>query len=358
MITRKTCPVCDRKLSTAAFNESARSNDGLARICRACTNARRRQRQSTHTKSPKGTTAKMAAALRAGDQTIVRRLLRAGMKPHWSWICETMRGGNLALAETLLGLGVDCNVYTMAATGDTVGLEHQLRRARADARLDANMEPASKGVTPLHVACASDWKAHGQDRMATQVRVAEILHEHGAKINAPCLYRGIGDATPLFCACWTSRNLVLVRWLLDQGAAPGGGEFMAALGHFQRHGKEAYDIAEHLRALGQPVDGVPGDRTPLQAFAFQGTHRTVAWLIAHGANVNARGPGGWTAAHFAAQRNTGPKTLQLLVDNRADLNARDDDGLTPLDIAKENGKSRLVEWILRRVDSRVSRRKK
>ena len=82
------------------------------------------------------------------------------------------------------------------------------------------------------------------------------------------------------------------------------------------------------------------------------------WLIAHGANVNARGPGGWTAAHFAAQRNTGPKTLQLLVDNRADLNARDDDGLTPLDIAKENGKSRLVEWILRRVDSRVSRRKK
>ena len=151
MITRKTCPVCDRKLSTAAFNESARSNDGLARICRACTNARRRQWQSTHAKSPTGTTAKMAAALRAGDQTIVRRLLRAGMKPHWSWICETMRGGNLALAETLLGLGVDCNVYTMAAMGDTVGLEHQLRRARADARVDANMEPASKGVTPLHV---------------------------------------------------------------------------------------------------------------------------------------------------------------------------------------------------------------
>jgi ankyrin repeat protein len=121
---------------------------------------------------------------------------------------------------------------------------------------------------------------------------------------------------------------------------------MAALGHFQRHGKEAYDIAEHLLALGQPVDGrVPGERTPLQAFAFQGTHHTVAWLLAHGANVNARGPGGRTAVHFAAQRNTAPKTLALLVDNGADLMARDNDDQTALDIAKLNRKDRLVEWI-------------
>jgi ankyrin repeat protein len=125
---------------------------------------------------------------------------------------------------------------------------------------------------------------------------------------------------------------------------------MVALGHFQRHSREAYDIAEYFLTLGQPVDGgVPGGRTPLQAFAFQGTHRTVAWLILHGADVNARGPGGRTAAHFAAQRNTGPKTLELLVDNGADLAARDEDGHTPLDIAKLNGKARLVEWIKRRV---------
>ena len=128
---------------------------------------------------------------------------------------------------------------------------------------------------------------------------------------------------------------------------------MAALGHFQRHGKEAYDIAEYFLASGQPVDGgVPGGRTPLQAFASQGTHRTVAWLIAHGADVNRRGPGGRTAVHFAAQRNTGPKTLALLVDNGADLAARDEDGHTPLDIAKLNGKSRLVEWIKDRLACR------
>ena len=125
---------------------------------------------------------------------------------------------------------------------------------------------------------------------------------------------------------------------------------MAALGHFQRHGKEAYDIAEFLLRSGQSVDGgVPGERTPLQAFAFQGTHRTVAWLITHGADVNARGPGSRTAVHFAAQRNIGPKTLALLVDNGADLAALDDDGQMPLDIAKRHGKTRLVEWIKSRM---------
>src|SRR5262249_41675265 len=162
------------------------------------------------------------------------------------------------------------------------GLIRRLCRARADARLAAGMEPASQGVTPLHVACASDWRSHGQGRMTTQVQVAQALKRYGAKLNAPARYRGLDNATPLFCACWTSGKLALVRWLLDHGALANAGYLWAALGHFQRHGKEAYDIAEALLAWGLPVNGgVPGDLTPLHTFAHQGTHRTVAWLIAH-----------------------------------------------------------------------------
>jgi hypothetical protein len=350
MIARKACSACQKVLPATAFNGSAATPDGLAGTCRACVNARRRQRDRAADKGPRTAPAKVAAALREGDVTIVRTLLRAGMKPQWCWVCETMRRGHLALAEMLLGSGVDRNVFTMAAMGDTTGLKRRLRRVRTDARLAASMDPASETVTPLHVGCASDWTSFEADRMATQLRVAEILYQCGAKVNARALYRGIGDATPLFCACWTSRNLALVRWLLDHRATLSGGELMAALGHFQRHGKEAYDIAEYLLALGQPVDGgAPGGRTALQAFASQGTHRTVAWLLAHGADVNALGPGGRTSVHFAAQRNMGPKTLALLVDHGANLAARDDDGHTPLDIAELNGKARLVEWIRTRV---------
>jgi len=257
-----------------------------------------------------------------------------------------MRDGHLALAEMLLEAGVERNIFTMAAMGDLARLARRLGRVASDARLAVGMEPACRDVTPLHVACASDWRSHGQGRMKLQIGVGDALREHGADLNARASYRGLDDVTPVFCACWSSGNFGLVRWLLDHGASLTGGELMAALGHFQRHGKPAYDVAETLLASGLPVDGgVHGGRTPLQAFAHQAAHKTVSWLIAHGADVNARGPGGRTAAHFAAERNTAATTLAVLVESGSDLAARDEDGHTPLDIARLNGKSRLVDWM-------------
>ena len=286
---------------------------------------------------------------------MVQKLLDAGTTPHWDWICETMREGHIALAEMLLQSGVERNIFTMAAMGDVKGMASRLRRVRADARLTADMEPASNRITPLHVACASDWKSHGLGRMAVQAQAAMTLADHGADLNALACYRGIGDATPLFCACWSSENLVLVRWLLDHGATATDGCLSASLGHLQRHGRGAYDIAEALVSCGLDVDfGVGAGRTLLQAFAHQGDHRTVAWLIAHGADVNARSSSGRTAVHYAAERNTGPMTLALLVEAGADLLARDADGRAPLEIAKRNAKPRLVEWIAKRV--RANRR--
>ena len=80
----------------------------------------------------------------------------------------------------------------------------------------------------------------------------------------------------------------------------------------------------------------------------------MAWLIAHGADVNAHSSSGRTAVHYASERNTGPKTLALLVEAGADLLARDADGRTPVEIAKLNEKPRLVEWIALRM--RANRR--
>ena len=171
----------------------------------------------------------------------------------------------------------------------------------------SSTQPNGHNVTPLHVACASDWKVHGQSCMTVQVKVAEALWEQGADLNGYARYRGIDDATPLSAHVGHRETHALVRWLLDHGALATDGDLRAALGHFQRHGKAAYDIAEVLLAWGLPVDGsVSGDRTLLQAFAHHAAHKTVAWLIEHGADVQrtwSRRPNGGT---FLGREEHGP----------------------------------------------------
>jgi hypothetical protein len=61
----------------------------------------------------------------------------------------------------LVESGAERNLFTMAALGDTEGIRRRLRRVPAEARLFTRMAPASQDITPLQVACGSDWRAHG-----------------------------------------------------------------------------------------------------------------------------------------------------------------------------------------------------
>lgn len=347
MSARKRCRLCRRLLSDSAFNHSARTADGLASTCRACANARRRDRDRGGAK--RESRGSLGAALLAGAVAAVRGWIDQGTLPDWSWICETMRGGHVGVAEFLLKNGVSRNIFTMSAMAEATAVKRRLQRVPQDAQRTASFEPGCEGVTPLHVGCAANWSGTGADGMQSQLRVVELLLKHAADMNAQARYRNLCDATPLFCACWSSGSVVLVDDLLDRGAVASERDLYAALGHFQRHATPAFDIAQSLLSAGVPVEGgLPGERTPLQAFAHQAAHQTVAWLLERGASVNRRGPGGRAAAHFAAERNTGPQTLELLIEHGADLTSRDDDGNRPVDVARLNGKTRLVEMLRRR----------
>jgi len=66
------------------------------------------------------------------------------------------------------------------------------------------------------------------------------------------------------------------------------------------------------------------------ALCQSGTRSEVERAIRAGANVNAANENGWTALHFAALYNDDPEVVKLLLENGANIDARDEYGDTPL----------------------------
>ena len=92
-------------------------------------------------------------------------------------------------------------------------------------------------------------------------------------------------------------------------------------------------------------DGV----TPLHEAAFMGYKRMVELLLASKAEVNAKDKQGGTPLHRAA---TGPgrgrdaaEVAELLLANKADVNAKDNEGYTPLHFAAYSGHKDVAELL-------------
>ena len=75
---------------------------------------------------------------------------------------------------------------------------------------------------------------------------------------------------------------------------------------------------------------VASDYEVRKVFWEAATPETVADCLNSGASVNARTEDGYTPLHQAAGDNKNPEVLTLLLDAGADVNARDEAGDTPL----------------------------
>ena len=107
------------------------------------------------------------------------------------------------------------------------------------------------------------------------------------------------------------------------------------------------EIAEALIASGADVQARsknPMHNTPLHA-AVAGRNRQAArLLLEHGANVNTRQEGGFTALHSAAQSGD-VEMLRLLVDHGADVQIRAENQQNAMDLALTKGHSAIVELL-------------
>jgi ankyrin repeat protein len=100
------------------------------------------------------------------------------------------------------------------------------------------------------------------------------------------------------------------------------------------------EVAAVLLSRGANVDTRSAnaiDNTALHAvLAMSGDWRVAEHLLASGADVNARGGGGYTPLHLAASRGNADAVSRLLA-RGADATMRTGDGRTAADVARERG---------------------
>lgn len=266
--------------------------------------------------------------------------------------------GNPELIELLISKGADVNAKGQF---DRVALHYANKKGMAKILLEHGAivdAPTNFGETPLH------WAAQGVNGFGKQVDIvefAETLIANGADINMKT-GKGRSFAVPLNYAAG-SNNLPVAKLLINNGADLGGHSSSLLSSAI------SLEMAQLLVENGVDVN-VPGSngQYPLHAASSRCNSKIIDFLISSGADPNVKDSNGITPLYFSASSDycvTSVETLlshgaevnakvrgsalhqaatqgatevmKVLIANKADVDARDSYGYTPLHTAIQLG---------------------
>lgn len=270
--------------------------------------------------------------LKAEHILIIEALLDAGasLEKRSTWmqlvpLAVAGMVGDLEMIALLKERGAPMNIFTAAATADVGEVRGFLRRKGAAMSQDENR------MTVLHYVAVSGL---GDDFTGEYVQIVEMLLDAGADGDSR---EDIGPypAMPvLHFAAW--KNYAVAKTLLGRGCNPNFG-FGNCLW------REPGRMAELFLAHGADPNGREPSGVPLLNSRIHWNLPSVAlWLLKNGADPNHTDRDGNTALHEAAGRGINPKVTQALLDAGGNKSARNMAGLTPLDVARQKKREKLI----------------
>lgn len=216
--------------------------------------------------------------------------------------------------------------------------EHAIVRGLLQAGFNPNPPQRNEnglrpGNLPLCVAIAA-----GDEAMV------EILLAGGAD---PNLAQSYGNTALSYAVSENGGNSNMVRMLLAAGANPQpiDDHGHTPMGSAAMHGN--LELLELLHEAGASVQPVASGPSPLHAAVRAQQFEAAQWLLAHGANIDARDDHRTTALHIAIERDHIEIALALIAAG-ADVNVQttDEHRTTPLISASKKGNVELIEALL------------